>query len=114
MNDIKWSKTEKEIARKAFEKAYERECADLVNKVRTKAGNITKPGDIWRLHDFLTRKRKEIEKKYDYRYSVLFLVFAQLIKDGWLDFKDLEGLAEEKIGRIAALVDVNEAFGKRD
>lgn len=106
MHDIKWSKTEQRIARKAFEKAYERECADLVNKIRAKAGNITKPDDIWRLHDFLTRKRKEVDKKYDYRYLVLFLVFGQLIKDGWLDFKDLEGLAEEKIDRITALVNI--------
>jgi hypothetical protein len=26
MNDFKWSKTEKKIARAAFEKAYQREC----------------------------------------------------------------------------------------
>jgi hypothetical protein len=106
VNDTQWSKIEQRIARKAFEKAYERECGDLVNKVRTKAGNITKPGDIWRLHDFLTKKRKEVDEKYDYRYSVLILVFARLIKDGWLDFKDLEGLAEEKIDRIAAFVNL--------
>ncbi len=48
-------------------------------------------------------KRNEIDEKYDYRYSVLILVFARLIKDGWLSFEDLEGLAEEKIAQIGSI-----------
>jgi len=28
LNDMKWSKTEKETARRAFEKAYRKECAE--------------------------------------------------------------------------------------
>ena len=54
MNDFKWSKTEKKIARAAFDKAYQRECSDLIEKIRTKAGEITEPDNIWRFHDFLT------------------------------------------------------------
>ena len=104
MNDFKWSKTEKKIARSAFEKAYQRECSDLIEKIRTKAGEITEPDNIWRFHDFLTNKRDEIDEKYDYRYSKLILVFARLVKDGWLDFKDLKGLAENKIVRIESLI----------
>jgi hypothetical protein len=104
VNDLKWSKTDKQIAKKAFEKAYERECADVVEKVRSKAQKITEPADIWRLQDFLNKKAKEIENKYDYRYSVLILVFAKLIKDGWLKVEDLKGLGQEKIDRIAALL----------
>lgn len=108
VNDIKWSETEKRIARKAFEIAYERECTDLARKVRAKAEKITEPDDIWRLHDFLTRKKKEIDKKYDYRYSVLILIFARLIKEGWLDFDDLKGLAEEKIAKISTIVNLQD------
>ena len=33
MDDFKWSKTEKKIAREAFEKAYELECSDLIEKI---------------------------------------------------------------------------------
>lgn len=106
MNHIKWSKTEKQIARKAFEKAYERECADLAKKIRAKAEKITEPDEIWHLHDFLHKKKKEIDDKYDYRYSILILVFARLIKEGSLRFDDLEGLAEEKISKISSLVEV--------
>ena len=65
---------------------------------------IKEPADIWRLQDSLNKQVKEIENKYDYRYSVLILVFARLIKDGWLNFDDLRGLGQEKIDRITALL----------
>jgi hypothetical protein len=104
MNDIKWSKGEKKIARAAFEKAYKRECADIIKKIRAKAKEINEPDGIWGLHDFLTEKREEIDEKYDYRYSRLILVFARLVKSGWLEFNDLNGLAENKIDRIESLL----------
>ena len=43
-------------------------------------------------------------KTYDYRYSVLILVFARLINDGWLDYNDLKGLAGNKIDRIESII----------
>jgi hypothetical protein len=106
VNDSKWSKTEKQIAKKAFEKAYKGECADLAGRIRSKAEEIKEPADIWRLQDFLNKKAKEIENKYDYRYSVLILVFAKLIKDGWLKVEDLKGLGQEKIDRITAILNL--------
>ena len=93
MNHIKWSKSEKKIAKEAFEKAYERECSYLAGRIREKANNIRKSDDIWELHDFLTEKRKEVDEKYDYRYSVLDFVFARLTKEGWLEY-DLNVLLE--------------------
>jgi hypothetical protein len=110
MNYVNWSKTEKKIAREAFDKAYERECAYLAGRIREKAEQIKKPEDIWELHDFLTEKRKEVDQKYDYRYSMLELVFARLIKDGWLDYADLKGLNEEKIEQLKSLL----RFSKSD
>ena len=109
MNHLKWSKIEKKIAREAFDKAYELECSYVAGRILERANQIKKPDDIWRLHDFLTEKRKEVDEKYDYRYSVLELVFGRLIKDGWLDFADLEGLNEEKIGRIKSLLRFSES-----
>ena len=105
MNDITWSKAEKKISRSAFDKAYQRECADLIKNLREKANEISKPDDLWLLHNWLTEKRDEIDEKYDYRYSKLIFVFARLVKDGWLDFNDLKGLSLDKIERIKSLVD---------
>ncbi len=110
MNYVNWSKNEKKIAKEAFEKAFERECTYLAGRIREKAEQIKKPEDIWELHDFLTEKRKEVDQKYDYRYSMLELVFARLIKDGWLDFTDLKGLNEEKIEKLKSLL----RFSKSD
>ncbi len=106
MDDFKWSKTEKKISRSAFDKAYERECADIVKNLNAKVKKIKNPKELWRVHDFLTDKREDIDEKYDYRYSKLILVFARLIKDGWLDYKDLQGLAENKIDRIESLMTI--------
>ena len=100
MTEGSWSKKEKAIARQAFENAYEKECKDLIKQIRERAND---PNDLWRLHDFLNERIKEIENKYDYRYSMLIFVFARLIKEGWIEVGDLKGLTEEKIAKIRYL-----------
>lgn len=103
MNQVNWSKKEKTIARTAFDKAYEKECVQIIEKLKKKTLKLSGPGDIWELHDYLSEIRKEIDEKYDYRYSVLVLVFATLLKQQWLDIEDLEGLSADKIDRIKSL-----------
>ena len=100
MNKTEWSKREKEIARRAFEAAYFRECMAVREVVRKMAAEIEDPTGLWQLSDFLTEKRKEIDEKYDYRYSVLPLVFARLIREGWIKQEDLAGLSDEKLEQI--------------
>jgi hypothetical protein len=39
----------------------------------------------------------------DHRYSVLLLVFAKLLKEGWLRESDLEGIRQDRIERIKHL-----------
>jgi hypothetical protein len=51
----------------------------------------------------LTERRREIDRKYDYRYSVLPLVFAELVKQGRIAENDLQGLAPEKIDVILGM-----------
>lgn len=103
MNDIEWSTAEKEIARQAFEKAYQREITALIQVVREQAGEITKLDDIWLLHDFLSARRHDIDGKYDSRDSLLIFTFAQLVKEGWLHLDELKGLDTEKISKVSAL-----------
>lgn len=103
VNSISWSETEKQIAHKAFEKAYEREINALLEQVRNQASKINEIDQIWNLHDFLSARRHDIDGKYDYRYSVLIFVFARLLKEKWLDMSDLEGLERAKLTKITAL-----------
>ena len=68
--------------------------------------DLANPNHIWRLHDFLSEKREEIDAKYDYRYSVLIFVFARLLKEGWLKESDLDGLHDDKVSKIIALANM--------
>ncbi|MGD8262575.1 MAG: hypothetical protein PVG08_20905 [Desulfobacterales bacterium] len=58
MNDFKWSKKEKSIARAAFDKAYEKECNQIIGKLKEKSLRLSDPEDIWELHDYLIEIRK--------------------------------------------------------
>ena len=64
------------------------------------AARIEQPSDLWELERYLTERRKEIDRQYDYRYSVLIFVFAELIQKGRLREQDLQGLSEEKLRHI--------------
>ena len=106
MQDFSWSKEEKKLARKIFDVAYKRECTDLIKKIQSQAVDLSAPEDIWSLHDFMSKKIRTIGRKYDYRYSVLLLVFAQLIKGEWLTIDELKGLSEDKINGINKLLNL--------
>jgi len=77
-NEPTWSKSEKAIARTAFDTALKRELQDVMRKTKQMANQIKEPADLWELEHYLTERRKEIDRKYDYRYSRLTLVFGRL------------------------------------
>jgi hypothetical protein len=99
-NEPTWSKLEKAIARKAFDAALERELQEVIREAKQKAGQIKEPADLWDLEHYLTERRKEIDRKYDYRYSQLDLVFGRLLREKWIDEEDLRGLGEDKLRAI--------------
>ena len=108
MGDFTWSKREKEIARRAFDGAYRRECAAILNMGRTMASSAREPEDLWRIHEFLSEQRIVTDNKYDYRYSVLVLVFARLVREEWLSAEELAGLGEEKLEKIRMILELSE------
>ena len=55
---------------------------------------------MWPIQEHLERKQREIDRKYDYRYSQLLFVFGQLIRQGRVQEAQLAGLSEEKLGYI--------------
>ena len=106
MYDLKWSDSEKKLARRAFEAALTHELVELMAEFKAKAAAAAEPDDMWSVQDFLHRKRREIDEKYDYRYSQLPLVFGRLLREGRIQEQQLSGLAEEKLSyirRIASL-----------
>lgn len=97
MLDLKWSPGEKKIARAAFDAALSREGSDIRGRVEAMLRASTDPAEIWRVRDYLNDKAREFDQKYDFRYSVLIGVFAQLLAEGWLNFEELAGLRSEKL-----------------
>ena len=100
MRDLKWSPAEKAIARKAFDLALGRELEAVILETKSKAAKIQEPSGLWELEQYLTQRRQEIDCKYDYRYSVLPLILANLLTGGCLNENELHGLGEDKLGYI--------------
>jgi len=98
--ELKWTAAEKKTARIAFDKAFERHCATISAEVRRMLENATAPADIWRVQEYLSEKRKTVDRIYHYSYSRLILIFSTLMRDGWLTEADMVGLQQEKIARI--------------
>jgi hypothetical protein len=61
---------------------------------------IKEPADLWDLEHYLTQRRKEIDRKYDYRYSQVEFVFGRLLREKWIEEEDLRGLGEDKLRAI--------------
>ena len=100
IHDLKWSAAEKVIARKAFNLALERELQAVILEAKSMAAKIQEPSGLWDLEQYLTQRRREIDRIYDYRYSVLPLVLAKLLSNGRLIEDELHGLGEDKLGWI--------------
>jgi len=103
MRDLRWSQAEKTIAKKAFNQALEKELAVIIRKVKEMAQRIEEPADLWKIEDYLSNSRREIDGKFDYRYSVLPQVFGILIRNGLLQEEDLQGLGEDKLKIIRGI-----------
>jgi hypothetical protein len=95
-----WSRSEKIIGRKAFDAALGRELHELIQKAKKMASQIQQSSDLWDLETYLTERRKEIDRKYDYRYSQLTQVFGRLLYEDRLRADELCGLGEDKLKRI--------------
>ena len=100
MYELKWSHAEKKVARRAFDLALGKELNALILEAKDRAAKIDEPSELWDLERWLTKRRREIDRRYDYRYYILPLVFAQLLRDGSLTEDDLRELGPDKLALI--------------
>jgi len=105
-NEPTWSKSEKAIARTAFDAALKRELQDVMHKTKQMAKQIKEPADVWELEHYLTERRKEIDRTYDYRYSQLTHVFGRLLYEGRVSEEELRGLSDDKLKSILSLAEL--------
>ena len=99
-NEPIWSRSEKVIARNAFDAALGRELHEVIQEAKKMASQIQQPSDLWDLEYYLTQRRNEINRKYDYRYSQLRHVFGRLLYEKRLGEEELRGLREDKLKPI--------------
>ena len=104
-NEPTWSKSEKAIARAAFDAALGRELLEVIQKAKQMANEIQQSSDLWELEHYLTERRKEIDRKYDYRYSQLTQVFGRLLYEKRLGEEELGGLREDKLKSIRSFAE---------
>ncbi len=106
MRELKWTEAEKKLSRRAFEVALQAELAEVLQDFKARAAAAQTPEDMWAVEDSLNQRRRELDAKYDYRYSQLISVFGRLIREGRLTEAQLQGLSQDKlefIRRVAAL-----------
>jgi hypothetical protein len=102
-NEPSWLRSEKIVARKAFDAALGRELHEVIQETQKMASQIQQSSDLWDLEHYLTQRRKEIDRKYDYRYSQLTQVFGKLLYEKRLREKELLGLGEDKLKSIRSV-----------
>lgn len=71
-----------------------------MRETKERAARIRAASELWELERWLCERRREIDQKYDYRYSVLPMVFGRLVLEQRLSVEDLEGLEPKKIAAI--------------
>ena len=100
MRELKWSSTEKAIARRCFDRALQQELDAAIQSTKQKAAKIKQASELWELERQLTHLRKKLDDQYEYKYSTLILLFADLVREGKLDPEDLRGLSGDKLRHI--------------
>ena len=96
-NEPIWSRSEKAIVRTVLDAALGREVHEVIQEAKRMANEIQKSSDLWNLEHYLTQRRKEIDRKYDYRYSQLTDVFGRLLHENRLREEEHRGLREDKL-----------------
>jgi hypothetical protein len=89
----------------AFDRALNQELQEVIQRAKKMAAEIKVPSELWELEHHLTQRRKEIDRKYEYRASKLTLVFGTLLHERRLTEHDLRGLHEDKLEAIRSYAD---------
>ena len=106
MYDARSTQSEKKHARTLFDLALERELGEYLAEFKKRAANAKTAEDMWSIRDYLEKIGREVDQKYDYRYSQLLIVFGRLLRERRVTEDQLAFLSEEKLNyikRVASL-----------
>ena len=103
MPDMTWSAAEKKVARRVFDAALQAELAEIMTNFKTRAAQVNTPDDLWAIRAHLERVQRDIDSKYDYRYSMLEFVLGRLMREQRIQLQDLTGMKADRIARICRI-----------
>jgi hypothetical protein len=101
-----WLASDKAIARKAFDAALKRELQEVIQEAKQMANRIKEPADVWELERYLIQRRKDIDRKYEFRSSRLTQVLGILLSEDRIREEQLRGLGENKMNTIRACAEL--------
>ncbi len=101
---MKWSPSEKKIARAAYDAAVEAALARILVEFKRQAEAAKEPADMWAVETYLRDARREIDDMFEYSYSRLLVVFGYALRKGYLTEHSLAGLGEDKLAVIRELL----------
>lgn len=84
-----------------YDAAVEKELAEIIVEFKAQAADLSEPDELWELVKRTDQRRRDFDRKYDFRYSQLLRVFAQLLRENRVTEAELQGLGEEKAYLIA-------------
>src|SRR5215467_6376620 len=99
-SDVTWSRSEKAIARQAFDAALKRELHELTQEAKEIARKIKQPSNLWDLQEYLTQRRKEIDHKYNYRLLAPHANVRELLYETRVSEEEICGFSEDKLKTI--------------
>jgi hypothetical protein len=98
------------IAVGKLQDSLRREMQGVIQQATRMTNQIKGPADAWGLKHYLTERRKEIDRKYDYRYSQLTRVFRRLLYEGRVSEEELRGLRDDKLKSIRSLAEFSAKY----
>lgn len=104
-SDMSWTRPEKAFARKAFDAALKRELHEVMQEAKRMASKINQPADLWQLERYLTQRRKDIDRKYEFRFSHLTQGLGRLLYETRISEEELRGLSADKLKSIRLCAD---------
>jgi hypothetical protein len=69
MRELIWSSTDEAIARRCFDRALGQELNAAIQSTKEMAAKIQQSSELCELEHHLTQLRKEIDRKYEYKYD---------------------------------------------
>ena len=98
-----WTSEEEAVARQAFDLGKERSIASLIDNLKDLSAKLDTPESVWQFHDYLSTERYQYEGRTEFDFNNILFTLADMIKQKLINYDDLNGLNQLKLGKIKAM-----------